>query len=308
MVSLVSPVTFVQTRSINVWLKVRPVHLCTNVSPNASLCTQRKHQFSTHQSRFTCSLHNAPSTDTFRSAAATLNITSEQISKLGRFINLLLAANQKQNLTAIRRPGDIITKHILDAFTLLPTLDYEDPCRMIDIGSGAGLPGFVIAIARPGIHVTLLDSVRKKTMFHSQVIADLELTNVESVWARAEDAARNPDHRECYCLSVARSVARMSALAELCLPFVRVNGAFVAQKMVDACHSEVSDAKSAIAQLGGRLSSVTDAWPASFPQESLVKSVDGDYRTKALVIVRKERPTAGRYPRKPGIPVKSPLR
>lgn len=209
------------------------------------------------------------------------------------------------NLTAIRKPDDIVQKHIIDALTLLPFLDKEDPKSIIDIGSGAGFPGLVLAIARPHWYITLLESVRKKTLFHLDVMERLPLTNVTSEWDRAESFARENGIRESFCIAVARSVAEMRVLAEFSLPLVKVGGCLVAQKSLDSERLEISAAERSIRTCGGSSAQVIP--PSLKPFKSYNEEEDERGRKKCLVVVRKVGPTPLTYPRRPGVPKQTPL-
>lgn len=267
-------------------------------SRQRSLPTARRGWNLAHRFHQRCSL---------RSISTSVNLTTEQTDQLHQLTDILLSENKKVNLTAIRTPEDVAIKHIQDALTLLETIDSEHASSIIDVGTGAGFPGLVLAIARPHIHVTLLDSVRKKTNFHDLAISQIGLENVESVWARGEDAAHGP-LRESQCLAVARSVAEMRVLAELTLPFVRVGGMVIAQKALDDSRSEIIAAEGAVRTLGGAIEEVRAAWPREWGDGGQLHALDGTVRVKSLVILRKERETAKKYPRKPGVPGKSPLR
>lgn len=306
-----NPVTFVHVRQINVFRRPHPLQKSTKGVQCYLFWTlgRRKRCLSSTflQPRLTLSTSETTPSEFPSPIAKSFGITSEQVSKLNEMVDLLMTESRAYNLTAIRERDAIITKHILDAFTLLPKLDAIGPRRIIDVGSGAGFPGLVLAIVRPNVHVTLLDSVRKKIAFQDQVVSKLVLPNVEPVWARAEDAAHDTRYREKYCLSVARSVAQMPTLTELCLPFVRLHGEFIAQKMVDNDNSEVIAAQRAIIQLGGKLGSITNAWPALFGDSGSITDAEGRTRTKSLIVVHKVKPTPNRFPRKAGIPTKSPL-
>lgn len=241
-----------------------------------------------------------------RAVATRASLTPSQITALFRLTDLLLESNRQYNLTAIRTRDAVLAKHVADALTLLPLLDRESPSKIIDVGTGAGFPGFVLAIARPDAEVTLLDCARKKTKFHDVVLAELPLPNVRSVWARAEEAGRDDLHRERYGFAVARSVAEMRVLSELCVPLVGVGGVFVAQKSVEREQREVRGAEKAIKLLGGTLESVEPAWEDGVLTDA-AESEDADGRRKSLVIVRKVSPTPRAYPRPPGAPKKHPL-
>lgn len=255
-----------------------------------------------------CNIHPTSSVSAqnlLHKIATQTGLLQTQIDTLFHLSHLLLNANRHYNLTAIRTYDKILLKHVIDALTLLPILDRERPRTIIDVGSGAGFPGIVIAIARPHWHVTLLDSARKKTRFHDLVRQELPVQNTESVWGRAEEVGQDANHREQYDCVVARSVAEMRMLSELCIPLVSLDGCFLAQKSVDNSRSEILRAKSAIKALGGRLDtiSILDEW------KDLAQQLqdDSDDREKSIVVVRKVALTPAKYPRKPRILKKAPL-
>ncbi|KXZ55567.1 hypothetical protein GPECTOR_2g1116 [Gonium pectorale] len=166
--------------------------------------------------------------------------------------------------------------------------------RLVDVGTGAGLPGMVLAAARPQWKVTLLDSLRKRCDFLREAAARAGLSNVDVVWCRAEEGGHRPELRQAYDVAVARAVAEARVLAELCLPFVRVGGLWLAAKGPDP-EAEVTAAASAIRQLGGRQLAL-----------ERVESYSSEGQRTAL-LVAKSGPTPQRFPRAPGTPGKKPL-
>jgi 16S rRNA (guanine527-N7)-methyltransferase len=144
----------------------------------------------------------------------------------------LLAVNETHNLTAIREYDEAWTRHIEDSLALLNVADFRDK-RVLDVGSGAGLPGMVLRIAEPSVRLTLLDATAKKAEFLRGAAELLGLDNVTCVHARAEEYAHGPD-RESFDIVTARGVAALPALCELCLPFVKTGGLFLAMKRDDA--------------------------------------------------------------------------
>lgn len=209
-------------------------------------------------------------------------------------------------LTATTDREEALVRHVDDSLALLPILDRcaastpsassQSPLRLIDVGTGAGLPGMILAIARPLWHVTLLDSLKKRTTFLQAAVAEMDLVNVDICWARAEDAGQDPTHREQYNLVIARAVAELRILSELCLPFVALDGHFIAAKGGGVKgEEEVVQGKRAIKELGGRM--------------LFIKEVDsiGPHGNRTAVVVQKEKKTPGKYPRRPGTPKKDPL-
>lgn len=166
------------------------------------------------------------------------------------------------------------------------------PLRIIDVGSGGGLPGLPLKLARPELSLTLLEANRRKAAFLVQAAARLGLEGVEIVSERAEDAGRDPRHREQYDVATARALAAMPVLAELCLPFLRLGGRLLAMKA--GAVVEALAAEPAIARLGGRLLAVT---PAASAARTLGQ----------VVVVEKVSPTPPEYPRRAGVPGRRPL-
>jgi 16S rRNA (guanine527-N7)-methyltransferase len=224
-------------------------------------------------------------------------LSEQQEEQFARYAALLQEWNRKINLTAITDENGIVVKHFMDSLSVLPVLNptAQPDYRVLDVGTGAGFPGMVIAIMRPDWHVTLLESTRKKVDFLVMVGNALGLKNLMTVWARAEEAGHVPKHREQYHAVVARAVAELPVLAEYCLPFVRLNGQWVAQKSLKV-EEEVAKAKNALGQLGGKLVEVKQVAVPGMAQES-----------RSLVIVQKVKPTPVIFPRKAGLPSKKPL-
>jgi 16S rRNA (guanine527-N7)-methyltransferase len=174
----------------------------------------------------------------------------------------------------------------------LVLLDHLGPIRtLVDVGSGAGLPGLPLKIARPDLRVTLVEANKDKAAFLVHACAALGLEGVTVVARRAEEAARNPELREAFDVAVARALAPMPVLIELCLPFVKVGGRFLAQKTGRA---DVASAENAIALLGGRVAAIHDA-----PSAARVLGT--------VVEIEKVTTTPATYPRRVGVPSKKPL-
>lgn len=199
--------------------------------------------------------------------------------------------NQVMNLTAISGEEDVARLHFLDCAALLGFTELRGK-RVIDIGSGAGFPGLALKIARPEMDITLLDSLDKRIGFLKNLTEKLGLSGVECVHLRAEEAPA--EYRQSYDVALSRAVARLSVLAELCLPFVKKGGCFVAMKGPD-CAQELNEAKRAIALLGGELAEVRDY---TIPCTDI---------THSAVILRKVKDTPARYPRRWAQIKKQPL-
>jgi 16S rRNA (guanine527-N7)-methyltransferase len=228
-----------------------------------------------------------------------IELTDEQIARFARYQVELLDWNTRMNLTAIVDPAEIQLRHFLDSLTVTLALPdhvrrQDSPTTLLDIGAGAGFPGVPLAIALPNLQVTLLEATQKKCRFLQHLISALDLTNVSVQWGRAEEAAHLPCEREHYDLVVARAVASLAALAELGLPFLRRGGRLIAPKKA-GIEEEVAAARRAIAQLGGRLGEPI----------AVTLPIPGDLRQ--LIVVDKVKPTPRQYPRRPGVPAKSPL-
>lgn len=218
-----------------------------------------------------------------------LDLASGAREKLEGYLTLLMEANRQFNLTAIKDRDEAASRLIAESLAILPLI--PDGARgLIDVGTGGGVPGIPLAIARPDLRVDLLDATRKKVRFLHDVAHQLELDNVVTIHARAEEYAHQQGVRERYDLAVARAVARLPALVELVLPFVRAGGSVILPKG-DAVQDEIGDAKQAIRTLGGKL-------------QPLYESPINQTR---LVVIEKQRATPPVYPRRPGVPQKQPI-
>ena len=189
-----------------------------------------------------------------RKGLVELGLGDDAAPSLLRFGELLLEKNKVMNLTAITDPEDVVSLHFLDSAALLTLADLKDK-TVVDVGTGAGFPGMPLKILEPSIRMTLLDSLGKRITFLQEVCDELGLQNVQCVHARAEEFAAQ--HREQFDLAASRAVAQLNVLCELTLPLVKVGGQFAAMKSVST-DEEIRQAHSAIAQLGGQLSGVTD--------------------------------------------------
>ena len=214
--------------------------------------------------------------------------------KLERYRDLLLEWNENVNLTAITDPDEIRIKHFEDSLTCLETGLFFPGAKVIDVGTGAGFPGLPLAMARPDISVTLLDSLKKRLLFLDEVITQTDTTNAKTVHARAEDGGRDKKLREQFDIVVSRAVSRLSVLCEYTLPYLKVGGTLIAMKGPSA-EEELAEAQNAIKVLGG--GEVT-LQKTALEDESL---------SHCLVMIKKVRPTPTTYPRKAGTPTKNPL-
>jgi 16S rRNA (guanine527-N7)-methyltransferase len=224
---------------------------------------------------------------------STLELPAGFLDRAGAFVALLLEANGRLNLTRVVEPNDVARLHLLDSLAALPIIDPMAPRRACDLGSGGGVPGLVLAIARPAIHWTLVDSVRKKGDAMRSFADALELPNVSVVPERAEVMGRDPRYRESFDLVTARACAALPVLVEYALPLIRTGGSLLAWKG-RISDDELGAGATAAAELGGGDAAVH---PTGF--ESL-----GDHR---FVVVSKDRPTPDRFPRRPGEGGRKPL-
>ncbi len=220
-----------------------------------------------------------------------LGLGPELIEPLETFSRMLLEKNQVMNLTAITDPRDVAVLHLLDSLALTGLAGLEGR-TVVDVGTGAGFPGVPLAIARPSARVTLLDSLGKRVDFLRESCRTLGLDNVECVHGRAEEFAG--ERRETFDLAVSRAVAALPVLCELCLPLVKVGGAFWAMKSVDT-EEEISASKAAVKVLGGRIQAVSDY---TIPTTEVVHRV---------VCIQKTAPTPKKYPRRFALIKKQPL-
>jgi len=182
-------------------------------------------------------------------------LTADQLDKFDRFCEILLRENTKFNLTAIKTPEEVRLKHFVDSLMAVEFI--EDGAKLIDIGSGAGLPGLALAIAKPEFSVLSVEATGKKARFQQAVIDELELKNAKVIHTRAEALGHDKNYREAFDIATARAVANMAVLAELAIPFVKVGGKMLAWKSAKAA-DEIKNAEKAIELLGGKLSAGKD--------------------------------------------------
>ena len=223
-----------------------------------------------------------------------LSVTEAQADQLARFAALVEEGNRQQNLTRITSPEEMAVKHFVDSLSLFLVDLPHSGARFLDVGTGAGFPGIPLAICRPQWDVVLLDSLRKRLAFLESAMNVLGLNNVSTLHARAEDAARTPAYRDSFDVVVSRAVARLPVLLELCLPFVKVGGVFVAMKG-SGVEDEVEESGNALAELNGRVRSTIEL------------SLPAGYGQRTLVVVEKTGRTKRMFPRRAGIPAKQPL-
>lgn len=223
-----------------------------------------------------------------------ITMTEDQLSAFTTYYELLVEWNEKINLTAITEPQEVAVKHIIDSLSCLDADVLPPNSNLIDVGTGAGFPGLPLKIMRPDIRLTLLDSLNKRINFLKEVTQCLALTNVEFLHGRAEELGQSKEHRGRYQASSARAVARLNVLCELCLPFVKANGYFIALKGAQY-QEELLEAQNAIHVLGAKQAKVT---PVKLP---------GLDDIRAVIYIQKIGSTPPAYPRRAGTPEKKPL-
>lgn len=213
-----------------------------------------------------------------------LTLNPVQRSQLATLAVNLLDWNQRMNLTAVKEPQDVAVKHILDSMTCFAAIPFPSNAGVLDVGTGAGFPGLVLKIVRPDLRLKMLDSTHKKLAFVEHIIESLALKDTEVIFGRAEELAREAPHREAFDIVVARAVAPLRILSELCLPFARVGSVFIAMKGPNVI-SEIPAAGATIARLGG-----SPCPPVHF-------SLPFEGGERAILPIRKTHPTPPQYPR-----------
>ena len=221
-----------------------------------------------------------------------IELSDHQADQFLRYYELLIETNRVMNLTAVTEYRDVVRTHFADSLSLRRVAEIAAVKSLIDVGSGAGFPGIPLAILNPEMETVLLDSLGKRVRFLNDTASALGLRNVRAIHGRAEDLARDRAHREHYELAVSRAVARLATLAEYCLPYVNLGGAFVSYKS-DRAADEIREAEKAVRVLGGII------------EREETFALNGTGRT--LVVVRKQKKTPAAYPRKAGLPGKEPI-
>ena len=226
-----------------------------------------------------------------------ISMTGQQLDRLYIYYENLADWNTRMNLTAINGLEDVCTRHFTDSLSIVNCIaltELQTGLSVIDVGTGAGFPGLVLAIAFPECRVLLADSLKKRITFLDDTVSRLGLNNVETVHGRAEDLAADGRYREKYDLAVSRAVSSLPVLLEYCLPFVRVGGRFAAYKG-EKLEEELKVSGKAVKVLGGRIGKRT------------AFTLPGTDYYREILLTDKVSNTPSRYPRKAGTPASSPL-
>lgn len=232
---------------------------------------------------------------TLQSLAEENNIVldEESLERFEIYLSLLLEWNEKINLTAITDPGEIMVKHFLDCILSLSYIDLPKGASFIDVGTGGGFPGIPLLIARPDLKATLIDGTKKRLVVVNEFLDALGL-EAEVKHVRAEIAGQDKNYREKYDLATARAVTNLRDLSELCIPFVKPGGTFLAMKGPNA-EEEKKEAKSAISTLGGSLKNTIE-----YNLENMGE--------RTLILIEKTNKTPKQYPRPMAKIKKKPIR
>lgn len=221
-----------------------------------------------------------------------IELSEEQYNQFYKYMNILIEWNQKINLTAITEPKEIILKHFVDCLAIVKYIDKDK--TVIDVGTGAGFPGIPLKIYRKDLKITLVDSLNKRINFLSEVINQLNLKEIKAIHGRAEELGKDKKYREQFDVATSRAVANLSTLSEYLIPFVKKEEKVLFMKTLDV-DEELEKAEKAIKILGGKIEKVNKFY---LPNSEIGRSV---------VIVRKEKETPNKFPRKPGTPAKEPI-
>jgi 16S rRNA (guanine527-N7)-methyltransferase len=224
-----------------------------------------------------------------------IELSEEQMQQFDRYFHLLVEWNEKMNLTAITDKKEVYLKHFYDSLTLSFSQDFSQKMSLCDVGSGAGFPSIPLKIVFPMLTISIVDSLNKRITFLTELVKELNLEDVHLYHDRAEMFGQTKEIRESFDFVTARAVARLNVLSELCLPLVKKDGYFFALKAAKS-DEELKEAKPAIATLGGKF----------IEERSLRLPITEDERH--ILVIQKKKETPKKYPRKPGLPNKQPLK
>lgn len=211
-----------------------------------------------------------------------IELISQQLDKLNQFYELLISWNKKMNLTRIIEKEDVYLKHFYDSLTLSKVIDLNQDLTICDVGSGAGFPGIVLKICFPNLKITLLDSLQKRVNYLNEIIKELDLKNIEAIHTRAEDYAKQ--NREKFDIVIARAVANLKILSELCIPMVKVNGLFIAMKA--NIEEEIENSTEILNKLDSKIEKIETFY---LPIENSIRNI---------ILIEKLKPTNTLYPRR----------
>lgn len=224
-----------------------------------------------------------------------INLSQKQIHQFDLYFQTLIDWNKKMNLTSIVTREAVYLKHFYDSISSAFYYDFTNPMHICDVGAGAGFPSIPLKICFPHVHVTIVDSLKKRIGFLTHLQKTLQIDHTFFYHDRAENVGHNPQFREQFDVVMARAVARMSVLTELCLPLVKQNGVFIAMKSAQS-YEEFKEATNAIRLLGGKKERIESF---RLPSENSERSI---------IIVKKCKKTPKNYPRKAGTPNKLPIK
>lgn len=224
-----------------------------------------------------------------------LNLSNEQFEKLLTYLKRMLEVNQHMNLTAIKDYDEGLFKHLYDALLVVQEPIFLNAKKILDLGSGGGVPAIPLAIAFPDKQIFSLDATRKKIDFQQETAEMLGLSNFNPLWDRAEVLGHDAEYRGQFDLVTARAVAAVPILNEIMLPFAKIDGHILMYKGKEA-QEEITSAKQSFKKLN-----------AQFLKADFFETPN-DYGTRALVLIKKIAATPREFPRKPGIPQKKPLK
>lgn len=224
--------------------------------------------------------------------------TEQMLEQLQTYYEMMVEKNKVMNLTAVTEKDEVIAKHFLDSLCFakvyLPKRKEGFSPRIIDIGTGAGFPGIPLKIFFPEIQIVLLDSLQKRIHFLQDVVSKLNLEGISCIHGRAEELSGKAEYREKFDYAVSRAVARLASLSELCVPFVKAGGQFLAYKSEGATE-EIEEAGEALSTLGCKK---VDILSYTIPESDLPRK---------LVVATKTTATPAKYPRGGGKPMKQPI-
>lgn len=219
---------------------------------------------------------------------------AEKTDKLKKYMDLVLEYNKNLNLTAITDKREFEIRNIIDSLCCFKSGEYQRGGKVIDVGTGAGLPGIPLAVMSPDKEFVLMDSLAKRVKVVNEIAEELDLKNVIAVHGRAEDLARDKKFRESFDICVSRAVSRLPVLCEYCLPFVKEGGIFISYKG-SSFNEEIKESSNALGILGGKIMSIDE------------ESMQEFGLSHTLIYISKIKKTPAIYPRKAGTPQKKPL-